>query len=85
MSYLNAHAAGRNVYLWSPAPVSMDRGYHKIWEWVKRNAPAARSWGRGKADGIGEMTIDKLAYAFRRSLRFNDDDTSSHYSYPQRA
>jgi hypothetical protein len=35
MRNLNSEAAGRDVYLWSPAPVSVVRGYHKILRLVK--------------------------------------------------
>ena len=59
-------------YKASAAPASVLPGYHKILEWVKRKAPTAASWGRGKTDGTGEMTIVKLAYRFSGSLPFND-------------
>jgi hypothetical protein len=61
MRYLKADRAGRNVYLSSPAPASVDRAYHKSWGWVKMNAPTATSWGRGEAYGIVEKTICKVA------------------------
>jgi len=73
MRKLNSDPTRRDVYLWSPAPDSVPPGYHKIWGWVKRNAPSATSWGRGKTDGIEEKTIGKLSYEFRRSLPLNDD------------
>ena len=37
MSYLNSERAGRDVYLSSMAPTSVDRAYHKIWEAVKES------------------------------------------------
>ena len=43
----------------------------------QRNAPTATSWGRGKAEGIGEKTIAKLAYRGSRSLPYNDETQSS--------
>jgi hypothetical protein len=30
-SYLNADRSRTNIHLWSPAPASLDRGYHEIW------------------------------------------------------
>jgi hypothetical protein len=36
MGYLNAERPARDVPLWSPALLSTNRGYHKIWRWVKR-------------------------------------------------
>jgi len=62
MSYLNADPASRDVHLWSPVPVSVPPGYHKMLEAVKRIAPTATSWGWGDADGIVEMTKGKLLY-----------------------
>jgi hypothetical protein len=72
MRYVNAEPARRDVYIWSPGSVALNRAYHKIWGWVKRNAPTATSWGRGRIYGIAEMTICKVAYEFRRSLLSND-------------
>jgi len=72
MSYLNSEPASGDVYRSSPAPASVNRGYHKIRGSVKGIAPTAISWGLGKAEGIGEMTICKLADQFGRSLPSND-------------
>jgi hypothetical protein len=41
-------------YGWTVTPASMDRAFHKILGWVKRNAPTATFWGPGKTDGTGE-------------------------------
>jgi hypothetical protein len=57
MSYLNAERAGRGVHLSSLVPDSVDRSYHEIWGWVKRNAPTVTSWGRGGASVVVEKTI----------------------------
>jgi hypothetical protein len=35
MRNLNSEPARRDVYLWSPAPVSVPPGYHKVLEPVK--------------------------------------------------
>ena len=72
MSYVKAEPASKNVHLWSPAPASVNRAYHKIWGWVKRNAPTAIYWGGGEAYGIVEQTICKVAYQCGRSLPSND-------------
>jgi hypothetical protein len=72
MRKLNSDPASGNVYISSPAPGSVNRGYHKIRGGVKRNVPTATSGGWGKTDEIEEMTIDKLAYQFGKSLPFND-------------
>ena len=76
-SYPKADPVRRSVRLRSPAPALVNRGYHKVWEWVKRNAPTATSWGRGKIYVIAEKTICKVAYQFRRSLVNNDKATIS--------
>ena len=60
MSYLNADPASRDVHLWSPVPVSMPSGYHKMLEAVKRIAPTATSWDRGGVYGIAEETISPI-------------------------
>jgi hypothetical protein len=39
MRNLNAEPTSSDVYLWSPAPHSIDRAFHKIWGWVKRSGP----------------------------------------------
>jgi hypothetical protein len=68
MRYVKSDPTGRDVHLSLPAPCSVDRAYHEILGVVKRNAPTATSWGRGKTDGIEEMTIYKLLYHFDGSL-----------------
>ena len=73
MRYVNSDPASGNVYLWSPAPVSVPPGYHKIWDWVKRNAPTATSWGWNDQHGIAEKTKGKLSHQFCRSLHYNDN------------
>ena len=73
MRKVNSDAASSHVYLWSPAPDSVNRAYHRIWGWVKMNTPTATSWGWGGADGIVEMTKGKLTYHFGRSLHRNDE------------
>jgi hypothetical protein len=75
MRNLNSQPVDMDVYIWSPGPHSVDRGYHKILGWVKRNAPTATSWGRGEAYGIVEITKGKLTYHICRSLPCNDLST----------
>jgi len=53
----------------------MVSNYHKIWGWVKKDAPTATSWGGDDQDGIAEMTIYKLAYRLGGCLLSNDVDT----------
>ena len=75
MRYVNADPARGNVYLWSRAPLSVDRAYHRIWGWVKSNAPSATSWGQGGAYAIVQKTIGKLSHQFCRSVLCNDECT----------
>jgi len=75
MSYLNSEPAGVDVYLSSPAPASVNRGYHRIQGWVKRNAPTATFGAGAKPTGWAKRTIYKLPYQLRGSLSLNDEGT----------
>ena len=75
MRNLNSELASSDVHISSPAPGSVNRGYHEIVGTFKRNTPTPTSGGRGKTDWIEEMTIVKLAYRFSGSLPSNDERT----------
>ena len=72
MRYTKSDRAGGDVHLSAMAPTSMDRAYHKVWEWVKGIAPTATSWGWGETDEIVEKTICKISHEFPGSLLCND-------------
>jgi hypothetical protein len=76
MREVNFDSPNRTVYLWSPARASVDRDYHRIWGWVKRNAPSATSWGRGGAYQAGGETICKAPSRFGRTLPFRRESGS---------
>jgi hypothetical protein len=59
MRYVKSDPASMDVHISSPAPVSVRLGYHKILGWVKRNAPAATSLGRGSAFAPAGKMIGK--------------------------
>jgi hypothetical protein len=72
MRKLKSHWAAGDVYLSSPARVSVGRDYHKIRGSVKKHASTAISCGRSKPTGSAKRTIYKLPHQFRRSLLHND-------------
>jgi len=72
MSNLNSESASRDVYISSPLPASVDRGYHRIWGWVKKYDPTTTFWAWGGAYEIVEKMKGKLAYWGSRSLPSND-------------
>ena len=76
MSELNSEPASGDDYISSSAPASVRLGYHKMLEAVKRIAPTATSWGRGRIYGIAEETICKAPHQFGRSLGNNDKGQS---------
>jgi hypothetical protein len=57
-------SAPGDVHLWSVAPASVNREYHRIWGCVKRNPWTATSCGFGGAHGIEKMTLCKAPYRF---------------------
>ena len=72
MTKVKSEPGSSDVYLWSPAPDSVDRAYHRIWGRVKSNAPTVTFWGRVGAYGIAEEAICKVVYQFGGSLGNND-------------
>jgi len=58
MSYVNPEPSRRIVYLWSPAPVSVPPGYHKICGAVKGSKITPISWEYPEGqDIIGEVEV----------------------------
>jgi hypothetical protein len=72
MRKVNADCASGQVYLSSPALASVTRAYHRIWAWVKKDAPTAISGVGARPTESAKMTVTKLAYRFTGSLGNND-------------
>src|SRR5512139_1264269 len=68
MRKVKSHWPAGDVYLSSSVPASVDRGYHRIWGWVKEDGPTTTSWGWGDEEGIPEKTICKAVYQFGRGF-----------------
>ena len=73
MRDLNADRAGMDVHLSSPAPDSVDRGYHKIWRPVKGSRRTPPFWGSVGGDrSVGKMK-GKLVYRPAGLSHINDN------------
>ena len=72
MRYVNSDALRGNVYLWSPAPVSVPPGSHKILEAVKRIAPTRNTLGPGQRLRNRRRDSCKVACQFCKILGNND-------------
>jgi hypothetical protein len=58
MRYVKSYRCAGHLYILSPAPVSVDRAYHKVWAWVKGIAPTALSL-RNARDNLRRLSITK--------------------------
>jgi hypothetical protein len=66
MSNPNSEPASSDVHIWSPAPVSVNRAYHKILELVKRSRISPPSWGSVGCHRSVEKMEGKLGGKSRR-------------------
>jgi hypothetical protein len=60
MSYMNHDRGRRNIHISSPAPASVNPGYHKILGAVKLARTALPSWGSMGGDTSVEKMKGKL-------------------------